>query len=224
MIPVMIVPTLIHYEYLQNMLDSVDYPIDKIIIIDNGGKLKSLKCSYANKIDIINFPANLGVASSWNLGIKLTPYSKWWLIASDDVVFKPGVLKRIDESNFETFIADWSNERVFSCFAIGESVIEQVGLFSEKFYPGFGEDYNYMRRLKSNGVKCKSIKNIFDHINNGGNTLNYLGIGSHSPEDVDKQVEYVSFSRHVFFNEHGNPSLEWDLDTRRIQERFINPD
>ena len=42
-IPVLIVPILNRYDLLESMLDSINYPIDNILIIDNGGEFKTEK-------------------------------------------------------------------------------------------------------------------------------------------------------------------------------------
>ena len=39
---------------------------------------------------------NLGVAASWNLGIKATPLADWWLICNSDIKFGPGDLAKWD--------------------------------------------------------------------------------------------------------------------------------
>jgi len=42
-IPVMIVPILNRYDLLEEMLSLINYPIDNILIIDNGGQFKQIK-------------------------------------------------------------------------------------------------------------------------------------------------------------------------------------
>ncbi|NDG20000.1 MAG: glycosyltransferase family 2 protein, partial [Betaproteobacteria bacterium] len=39
MVPVVIIPVLNRYDLLERCIDSLDYPIEKLIIIDNGGKI-----------------------------------------------------------------------------------------------------------------------------------------------------------------------------------------
>lgn len=185
MIPTLIVPTLVHYDLLQNMLDSIDYPIDNIIIIDNGGKLNSIHCKMANNVHTISLPSNLGVAASWNLGIKLTPFSKWWLISNDDILWNPGKLQSF-ASNIEekSIVADWTPLSAFSGFAIDEKTIEIVGLFDEYYYPACGEEVNYWRRANKNGVTGINIPNAFSLQGGIGRSRQYL-------ENINKKMIFI---------------------------------
>jgi hypothetical protein len=40
MVPVVVIPVLNRYDLLERCIDSLDFPVDKIIIIDNGGKIE----------------------------------------------------------------------------------------------------------------------------------------------------------------------------------------
>jgi GT2 family glycosyltransferase len=216
MIPVLIVPTLIHYDLLQNMLNSIDIEVEEIIIIDNGGKLKNIECSFAKKISIINMPRNLGVAASWNLGIKLTPYSKWWLICNDDIIFKPNMLQRIIDSNFDSIIFDKNKSRYFSAFAIHEELVEKVGLFNEYFYPGIGEEVDYIERLHKNNITIFNLKNFFDHHEEGGNTLKYFGF------DKNVSGDKYQIMKDSLSYDNKNKMHDWDLTYRRKIENILN--
>ena len=216
MIPVLIVPTLIHYDHLQNMLDSIDIEINELIIIDNGGKLKSIKCNNAKKISIINLPRNLGVAGSWNLGIKLTPYAKWWFIASDDILFLPGQLKRIIDSNFDSIVFDKYIRGSFSAFGVHENIIEKLGLFNEYFYPGIGEEIDYIEKIYKNGIVPYNIRNLFEHIDEGSNTLKSIKSKINNKELFDElQRSSISFNNKSKLD-------KWDLDYRRHVEKILN--
>jgi hypothetical protein len=212
MIPVLIIPTMIHYNLLQNMLDSIDVNINELIIIDNGGKLQSIDCPQANKISIINFPRNLGVATSWNLGIKLTPYSKWWMFASDDIIFQPNKLQKIIDSNFESIIINKTGSRYFSAFAIHENVIDKIGLFNEYFYPGIGEETDYLERVYKNNIKIYNISNLYKDINGGGNTLKFYGF-----DEMGNNQKQIIMSRALEFDSKLKLN-DWDLKYRRYRK------
>lgn len=217
MIPVLIVPTMIHYDLLQKMINSIDVQIDELIIIDNGGKLKSIECSNANKISIINMPRNLGVATSWNLGIKLTPYSKWWMIASDDIIFNPDKLQKIIDSNFDSIVFNKMNDRFFSAFAIHENLINKIGLFNEYFYPGVGEEIDYIQKIYENNIKVFHINDLFKHHDMGGNTLKYFGLDKNASGPVAGLLqEAMSYNNKTKLN-------DWDLTYRRYVEQILNP-
>ena len=162
-IPTLIVPTLFHYDLLQRMLDSVDEAVEHVIVIDNGGSLGRINCAKANKVSVISLPSNLGVGPSWNLGIKLTPFSSWWLICNDDIVWNPGALKLYSEAICDNsiVIGNITSDNTFSGFAVHESVIQTVGLFDEYYYPGVGEEINYIHRMNEAGVSTKMVPNAY---------------------------------------------------------------
>jgi GT2 family glycosyltransferase len=99
MVPVVIIPVLNRYDLLERCLDSLDFPVDKIIIIDNGGKIEEdclmmPRNSRHGKTYIMDMPSNLGVATSWNLGIKMTPFASGWVLLNSDAWFLPDQLEK----------------------------------------------------------------------------------------------------------------------------------
>ena len=76
MIPVLIVPVLNRPELLHAMLDSIDHPVDKVVVIDNGDVVKSLPyLEHVERAHLVKSPTNLGVPVSWNLGIRMLPFA-----------------------------------------------------------------------------------------------------------------------------------------------------
>lgn len=153
-IPTLIVPTLNGHKRLANMIDSIDYPVNELIIIDNGaskGATWDLCHIYDNpmvyKTHTISLPSNLGVAASWNLGIKLTPWSEYWCIVNDDVTFEPGALGVLAAASGSENLAFVDCPQPWSAFTLGEGVVDAVGLFDEIFYPAYFEDNDYQRRV-----------------------------------------------------------------------------
>ena len=98
MIPVMIVPILTRPDLLDRMLDSVDYPVHTLVVIDNGHCLPGnfAHRDWASSAYLLRMPSNLGVATSWNLGIKATPHAPWWLIANFDLTWPRNSLAQFD--------------------------------------------------------------------------------------------------------------------------------
>ncbi len=86
MVPVVIVPVLNRYDLLERCLQSIDYPVETLIIIDNGGQSTLheypwvIDRRYVKNYHVWSMPTNLGVAPSWNIGIKAV-----WLIAHANV-------------------------------------------------------------------------------------------------------------------------------------------
>lgn len=165
MIPNMIVPVLNRHDLLQRMLDSIDYPIRKLIIIDNGEPEVGLTIpDWFEEATYTPIPSNLGVAGSWNLGIKSFPHDNKWLIASNDVVWRPGALEEFSEAgpNEMVLSADFPHWQAFS---IGEGPIGDVGLFDEMFQSAYCEDNDMARRLIHSGWPIRNIKTSIGHDN-----------------------------------------------------------
>ena len=149
MIPVLIVPLLTGPQLLYRMLDSIDRPIARLVIIDNGNALNTSTgwpVEHVQRTSVIKMPANLGVAGSWNLGIKATPFAPWWLIANHDVTFKPGALGQFEQMAATDTLVLNGGPQPWCAFAIGEDVIRAVGLFDEALHPAYFEDDDYLRR------------------------------------------------------------------------------
>jgi GT2 family glycosyltransferase len=162
----LIVPVLNRYDLLQRMLDSVDIEVAHLLIIDNGLGTDTLELSdkFA-KVTHLRMPANLGVAGSWNLGIKSFPYANRWFIVSNDVVFRPGALEilataRRDEITLTAAAPNWQ------AFALGDEAVTDLGLFDEcGFYPAYFEDNDYMRRAAFAGVNIRKLDLDLTHDN-----------------------------------------------------------
>jgi len=208
MIPVMVIPTLMHYDLLQAMLDTVDYPIGHLVIIDNGGNLKHVDCPQASQISIVSLPTNIGVAPAWNLGIKLTPFAEWWLIGSDDILWVPDHLRLYEEfMDTNTLIIESpSAHGMFSGFAVHESVIDRVGLFDEYYYPGVGEELNYINRVNAEGVTIRAVPGAYT--TESGRTR--LTLQQQYP-----RTESIIFDNLVTAGTGGTTVRGWDLRNRR---------
>lgn len=149
MIPALIVPILTGPQLLYRMLDSIDRPIARLVIIDNGNALNTSTgwpVEHVQRTSVIKMPANLGVAGSWNLGIKATPFAPWWLIANHDVTFEPGALGQFEQMAATDTLVLNGGPQPWCAFAIGEDVIRTVGLFDEALHPAYFEDDDYLRR------------------------------------------------------------------------------
>jgi GT2 family glycosyltransferase len=162
----LIVPVLNRYDLLQRMLDSVDVAVDHLLIIDNGLGTDTLELSdkFA-KVTHLRMPANLGVAGSWNLGIKSFPYAHRWFIVSNDVVFQPGALEKLAQARRDE-ISLTADAPHWQAFARGDEALTDLGLFDEcGFYPAYFEDNDYMRRAEFVGVNIRKIDIDLHHDN-----------------------------------------------------------
>jgi glycosyltransferase involved in cell wall biosynthesis len=211
-IPVIIIPILNRYDLLENMLESINYPVDNILIIDNGGEYKTSK-----NVTVLNMPGNLGMSASWNLGIKLYPKSKYWLFASADTTWGETALKEIDESSGPDKLM-LTND-AYGCFSVGENVIEKIGLFDEYFYPIYFEDNDFHERVArfcpENTIVSTSIQTAPE---TGSQTINSNEkLKNRNNETFLKNEEYYKYKMAQNFE----ISKPWSLFRRRDQEWLL---
>jgi len=156
-IPVLGVPTLIRYDLLQRMLETIDEPVGQIVLVDNGGS-----CPEPVGTWVIHLPSNLGVAAAWNLVIKATPHAPWWLLVNDDVTFGPGDLASLAEA-----MTDLAPQLVtlsgFAAFALNRGAVERVGFFDENFHPAYDEDCDYEYRCTLAEVPIVKLPSHVQH-------------------------------------------------------------
>jgi GT2 family glycosyltransferase len=143
------------------MLNSVDVPVQHLLVIDNGASVMAepLELKLSDKFakaTHLRMPANLGVSGSWNLGIKSFPYAQRWFIVSNDVVFTSGALEKLATArrNEVTLTGDAPH---WQAFALGDEAVNDIGLFDESLFPAYFEDNDYMRRAEFVGVNIRKI-------------------------------------------------------------------
>lgn len=208
-IPVLIVPILNRYDLLEEMLNSINYPIDNILIIDNGGQFKTDK-----NIKVLNMPANLGLSAAWNLGIKCYPNAKYWLFASADTKWGESSLQEIDSlSGPDKLIL--TND-AYGCFSVGENIIDKIGLFDEYFYPIYFEDNDFHERVArfcpENTIVSTSIQAAPEV---GSQTIN--------SDDKLKNINHDTFVKNQEYYKYKQTtnfeiSKPWSLSRRRDHE------
>jgi GT2 family glycosyltransferase len=153
MIPMMVVPTLTRHDLLDRMLRSVDHPVGHLVVIDNSGRGVVGGSGPWERMTVLAMPANLGVAASWNLAIRMAHREPWVLICSDDMWWPAGSLQTlVGLASEETLVLSgtWPH---WEAFALGMGVVSKVGLFDEGYYPAYYEDTEYTRRLKRAGIR-----------------------------------------------------------------------
>ena len=153
MVPVIIIPVLNRYDLLERCLQSIDTEVEHLIIIDNGGQTTLHEYPWVidrrlvKNYHVWSMPTNLGVAPSWNLGIKATPHARGWIMLNSDAYFKPGQLQHFyDGCNDDTVVR---TKRNWSCVWVGQDVVSKIGLFSECYVPAYFEDNDYEQRAKA---------------------------------------------------------------------------
>ena len=207
----LIVPVLNRYDLLQRMVSSIDYPIEELLIIDNGDQLVNLNLpDFVESLRILRMPSNQGVAGSWNLGIKSYPFEKVWFFSSADTVYKPGALKELSKAD-PSCITLANKFPHWHTFAIGEDVVKKIGLFDESIYPIYFEDTDYMWRAHASSVNVRYVDIPTDHDNSS--TIN-----SDTKLMAQNQATFKSNGSYLEDKKKAKDLTagKWDLERRRI--------
>jgi GT2 family glycosyltransferase len=211
MIENLIVPVLNRYDLLQRMLNSVDVPVDHLLIIDNGASHQTTLTldlgDNFKKVTHLPMPANLGVSGSWNLGIKSFPYAQRWFIVSNDVVFEPGALEKLSQARRDeiTLTGDAPH---WQAFALGDEAVSDIGLFDESLFPAYFEDNDYSRRAEFVGVNIRLLDLKIRHDNSSTIKAGYM---------EKNAVTYSRNEKHYQSKMDSNDYSAggWSLDIRR---------
>jgi GT2 family glycosyltransferase len=201
-IPVAIVPVLNRFDLLDGLLDSMDYPIDNLLVIDNSGSYKFTRSELLTgalektKVHVLNMPANMGVAGSWNLGIKCFPHAPYWLIMSNDNHWEPGSLAEMQRlSSSENLVM---SNNAWNAYSLGAEIVKTVGLFDENYHPAYYEDTDYMERMRLLGVKDQII----------WSTIPLRSVGAsltlHSDERFTERNAYTNQQNYEYWNKKIN--------------------
>jgi GT2 family glycosyltransferase len=159
MIPVIGFATLARFDMAQRLIDSIDYPVEHLVIVDNSGKkeCKPKTSELIKNVWLIQVPHGLGANGAWNLIIKSTPHAKYWVIPNDDSYFAPGALQKIADNvdvkkfNFVNVNPKWS------CVIPTEGSVMKAGLWDEAFHPIYFDDDDYEWRMEKLGVEFNHI-------------------------------------------------------------------
>jgi hypothetical protein len=190
MIPAMIVPVLTRHDLLDRMISSINYPVKDLVIINNGARdydYLPVWNQWVSKIWHLRIPSNLGVASSWNFGIKCLPYSNWWLISNFDVEWGGDSLKMFDELSSPDKLLLSNGAPSWCAFSIGWKVVDKVGLFDEALHPAYFEDNDYERRCKEAGV---DVSDSFIPLAHDNSSTLKAGFQAKNNETFDNNARY----------------------------------
>lgn len=212
MIPVMIIPILNRYDLLKKSIESIDFPVGEILILDNGGENDQIYESEFANIRVLSLPSNLGMSGSWNLGIKLYPHEKFWVFSSADNIFMPGSLEKMNNTSAtDKLVVSTSG---FGFFSVGEDLIRNVGLFDEYIYPIYFDDNDFADRVERAGFEIISSGIQVDD-NEGSQTIKSDSkLMNRNHETFVENEKY--YRRKVETGDY--TCLGWNLDVRRKNE------
>jgi len=161
----LIVPVLNRFDLLKRMLESID--VEATVYVINNANFEE-RFHYSNErlvnLHWIDLPSNLGVASSWNLGIKVLPFESRWFITSADCVFAPGDLTLLQTAKSDALTL-CDKFPYYQTFVVGEEIVKTVGLFDEGLHPIYFEDNDYERRIAKAGLRVDRLPLQLEHDN-----------------------------------------------------------
>lgn len=164
--------------WLERMIDSIDYPVGELFIVNNNGRgqiteqlevISKKKHKFIKKITVTHMPSNIGCAGAWNLIIRSYIKSPYWIIISPDVALTPGFLEKMLEaaSDEEVGIVNASSadhgHGSFECFLMKDWLVQSHGMFDENFYPAYLEDTDYIMRMIVKPTKRSYMTHPFLH-------------------------------------------------------------
>jgi hypothetical protein len=176
-IPVIGVPIVNGFHWLERLVNSIDYPVDELCVINNNGRgeldddlyfLSKQKHEFIGKITICTLPSNIGCAGAWNLIIKSYLMKPYWVICNHDIAFTPGYLKEMAyKSNVSNVGMVFSAHQEWCLFLIKDWVVQNCGLFDENLYPAYCEDADYSIRIKHLGIETAHVSLPYLHGDKG---------------------------------------------------------
>ena len=210
MIPVLGFATLSRFDMAQRLLDSIDYPVEHLVIVDNSGRkeFEPRTSDYVLNTWVIRVPSGLGANGAWNLIIKSTPHAPYWVIPNDDSWFAPGALETI-ANNVDKNAFNFVNvEPKWSCVIPSEGSVMKAGLWDEVFHPVYYDDDDYEWRMKELGVPFNTIDAVVHHDNSST-----LKSGFNERNSITFNRNHSVFSNKVAAHDLGTRG--WSLKVRR---------
>lgn len=153
-VPALICPAYNRHDLLERMLESVDVPIERGLIVDNGFNYDPSRLSREALEHVFHVKhwrppfASIGYGGAINFGITQMADAPWWLWASNDVQFLPGhlatVVERMEAARGKPTIITGG----FTWAALNPELVYEVGLIDDwSFFPIYFDDNDYHWRV-----------------------------------------------------------------------------
>ena len=192
------------------MIESIDVEATVYVINNSAVRQNSRHSNPLVSIWWVDVPSNLGVASSWNLGIKMLPFESRWFISSADCVFASGDLTLLEtaKTNALTLCDKFP---YYQTFAVGEDIVNTVGLFDEGLHPIYFEDNDYERRIDYAGMRVDRLPLQLGHDNSS--TIN-SDVKFSLRNEVTFRNNKKYFDQKIACNDFSEG--RWQLQIRRV--------
>jgi hypothetical protein len=244
-IPVIGIPIVNGTNWLVRLINSIDYNVDNLFIVNNSAnkqitkeleEIKNTKYLYIKNIYLTNLPGNIGCAGAWNLIIKSYLMAPYWIICNHDIAFTPGwlenMLKKAENpkigivfSTAHNYLSNINNEIItlgsWDIFLIKDWTIQKFGLFDENLYPAYSEDIDYLFRTLVDPIEKTSVELPYYH----GETMDYAKSGGQTHRTNPELKDKIDFARYLnenaYMNKKWGPGWHW-LDI--YKHPFNKPD
>lgn len=143
---------------LQECLASMGPVPVPLLIVDNSRDGDTRSMDLPASAEVISHPDNLGVAASWNLGLRRG--ATWTLILSASIRFGPGGITRMLEgvrplvNEYGLELGSWDHRADgpwnvgWKCIMFGRALVERIGEFDENYHPAYCEDRDFGHRAR----------------------------------------------------------------------------
>ena len=205
-VPVVVVPVLTEHFRVEQLMTSFVGRIRDLVVVDNGPCDWRPREDWAERVWHLRMPSNLGVAASWNLGIKSTPHSAGWMVMNHDVSFGvDGVAEFFASCSPSNLVL--GGKPPWACFWLGSEVVKKVGLFHEGFHPAYFEDNDYEIRVQRKG--CQIVRSTAAIYHRNSSTL-------YSSEKFQRRNQATFDANRELFEQRMTQDLplDWDLQRR----------
>ena len=157
-------------------------------------------------------PSNLGVAGSWNLGIKCFPHAPYWLIGSNDNKWIPGNLQKFEQISSPDKIV--LSAQLWNTFSIGSNIVKTIGLFDENYYPAYHEDTDYIERIRLNNIKDKLEYSKIEMECFGASTTMHSDEKFFEKNKITGENNRLYYMNKIYSDDEHYNCYNWDLQRR----------